>query len=139
MPRPLAGRALVVDDDTEIRLMVSRILELEGFQVEGVRDGFEAIDKLKTADYDLILLDLMMPRVDGYGVIRFLEEERPSVLGHVVIMTALHPSGVEEKIARVLTKPFDVLKLIAYAREQSRPLPNPVPSRDSGATGSMEV
>lgn len=113
-------RALVVDDDNDIRFMVTKILQREGFRVDGVRDGFEAIGKLKDEDYDLVLLDLMMPRIDGFGVIRFLQKEKPLVLGKVIVMSALNPTGVEDQIDRVLSKPFDVTRLIDYAREESR-------------------
>lgn len=109
-------RVLVVDDDDGIRQMVCKILERESFDVDRARDGAEAIDKLKQQDYDLVLLDLMMPRVDGYGVLRFLKETRPQKLSRVVVMTALTPHEVEDPVAKVLAKPFDVGLLIEHAR-----------------------
>ena len=69
-------KILVVDDDDAIRSMVERVLKREKFQVESARDGHEAIEKLAQNDYGTVLLDLMMPRVDGHGVLRYLEEER---------------------------------------------------------------
>src|SRR5690349_10359780 len=67
-------KILVVDDDDAIRMMVERVLRREKFEVETARDGFEAIEKLSGGDYATVLLDLMMPRVDGLGVLRFLEQ-----------------------------------------------------------------
>ena len=80
-------KILVVDDDDAIRTMVERVLTRENFNVDQARDGFEAIEKIAKNDYATILLDLMMPRVDGLGVIRFLEERRPGDHS-VIIMTA---------------------------------------------------
>ena len=113
-------KALVVDDDDGIRLLVCKILEREHYDVDRARDGAEAIEKLKHNDYTLVLLDLMMPRVDGYGVLRFLKDARPQKLSRVIVMTALKPHDVEEPVATVLAKPFDVEVLIEHAR---KPLP----------------
>src|SRR5688572_6185021 len=68
-------KILIVDDDDAVRNMVERVLRREHFDVESARDGFEAIEKLTRNDYATVLLDLMMPRVDGLGVLRFLETE----------------------------------------------------------------
>lgn len=112
-------KVLVVDDDDGIRQMVCKILERERFDVDRARDGAEAIEKLKQRDYNLVLLDLMMPRVDGYEVLRFLKRTRPQKLSRVVVMTALTPHEVEEPVAKVLAKPFDVGVLIEHARANS--------------------
>ena len=63
-------KVLVVDDDDAIRTMVERVLKREQYDVESARDGYEAIEKLNRNDYATVLLDLMMPRVDGHGVLR---------------------------------------------------------------------
>ena len=112
---------LIVDDDDAIRIMVERVLRREKFEVESARDGHEAIEKLSRNDYATILLDLMMPRVDGLGVLRFLETERPQCGKSVIVMTAnLHGAAeaAQAKPAfRVLPKPFDIRQLIAHVRE----------------------
>lgn len=110
---------LVVDDDDAIRTMVERVLRREHFEVESARDGFEAIEKLTRNDYGTVLLDLMMPRVDGHGVLRFLEENpKPA---KVIVMTANLQGGSEaaeaRPVFRVLSKPFDISQLIAHVRE----------------------
>lgn len=116
-PKP---KVLVVDDDDAIRNMVERVLKREHFDVESARDGFEAIEKLTQNDYGAILLDLMMPRVDGHGVIRYLEKERNAPRPWVILMTA-NVQGVadvnEKAVFRVLAKPFDIGQLIAHVRD----------------------
>ena len=114
------SRILVVDDDEAIRVMVERVLRREKFDVDSARDGFEAIDKLSKYDYGTILLDLMMPRVDGNGVLRFLEKHQPEKSKCVIIMTANLPGGAEaarsQPIFRVLSKPFDLRQLVTNVR-----------------------
>jgi len=111
---------LVVDDDDAIRTLVERVLRREKFEVESARDGHEAIEKLSRNDYATILLDLMMPRVDGLGVLRFIERERPHVGKSVIVMTAnLHGAAEAAKAEpafTVLPKPFDIRQLIAHVR-----------------------
>lgn len=110
---------LVVDDDEAIRNMVRHILEREKLVVDTARDGFEAIEKISRNDYVAIFLDLMMPRVDGFGVIDHLHEARPETLARVVVMSAGGPSyrkKLEAKIRAVLPKPFDIRRLVEYVR-----------------------
>ena len=115
------NRILVVDDDEAIRIMVECVLRREKFDVDSARDGFEAIEKLATNDYGTILLDLMMPRVDGHAVLRYLEAHLPEKAHSVIIMTANLPSGAAEAHAqpvfRVLAKPFDIQQLVANVRD----------------------
>ena len=115
-----AEKILVVDDDDTIRTMVERILRREKFHVESARDGFEAIEKLSLNSYSTILLDLMMPRVDGLQVLRFLERERNAPKPWVIVMTANTNIASEAEGAkplfRVLSKPFDIRQLIEHVR-----------------------
>lgn len=118
--KPLrAGRALIVDDDDSIRRMVCKLLVRDGFNVDEARDGVEAIDKLKEQDYEVIVLDLMMPRVDGFGVVEFLRNERPGMVERIVVMTAFDDSARKRLSApcRVLAKPFDIGELMTNVRE----------------------
>lgn len=118
------NRILVVDDDEAIRVMLERVLRREQFEVDSARDGFEAIEKLSSKDYGTILLDLMMPRVDGHGVLQFLQQHRPEKAQSVIIMTANLPGGIdaarEQPIFRVLSKPFDIQQLVENVRECTR-------------------
>jgi DNA-binding response OmpR family regulator len=120
IPQP-CGRVLVVDDDDAIRIMVERVLRREKFEVDSARDGFEAIEKLSSSEYGTVLLDLMMPRVDGHGVLRHLVmDSRPSQ-PTVIIMTANLPGAVEAvealPVRCVLPKPFDIGRLVDEVRE----------------------
>jgi CheY-like chemotaxis protein len=113
------GRALIVDDDEAIRYMLVRILDREGFDTDVAGDGFEAIEKLASDDYDVVLLDLMMPRVDGFGVIRHLKLQRPEALSHVIVMTAMTSPQIDPEVGCVMRKPFDVQRLASLARQLS--------------------
>ena len=112
---------LVVDDDDAIRTMVERVLRRERYVVESARDGFEAIEKLSKNDYGTVLLDLMMPRVDGHGVLRYLQQEHQTRAPRVIVMTANIAGAAESASAapvfRVLSKPFDIRQLVAHVRE----------------------
>lgn len=115
-----SAEVLVVDDDEAIRNMVGRILQRAGFQVECARDGFEAIEKLAGHDYSVVVLDLMMPRVDGYGVIEFLRRTKVNVLRKVIVLTAGSTSRIRtEPVYEVMTKPFDIQQLVQTATECS--------------------
>jgi DNA-binding response OmpR family regulator len=135
LPQEMTPRILVVDDDDAIRAMVERVLRREKFEVESARDGFEAIEKLARQDYATVLLDLMMPRVDGNGVLRFLETKPCEQKPQVIIMTANLNTAAEsphaDKVARVLPKPFDIRQLVAHVR-QCVELSTPAQSAVSG-------
>ncbi|PYQ29613.1 MAG: hypothetical protein DMF56_11660 [Acidobacteria bacterium] len=111
-------KILVVDDDDSIRLMVERVLRREKFEVDSARDGHEAIEKLAHNEYGMVLLDLMMPRVDGHGVIQYLEHERNAPKPWVIVMTANLQSATATTAAkpvfRVLSKPFDIEQLVTH-------------------------
>ena len=117
-------KILIVDDDDAIRTMVERVLRREKFEVESARDGFEAIEKLTQNDYATVLLDLMMPRVDGHGVLRYLETQRPES-PPVIVMTANLPGAMTAHSAapvfRILSKPFDIGQLVSHVRECADP------------------
>jgi CheY-like chemotaxis protein len=119
-------KILIVDDDDAIRTMVERVLRRERYEVESARDGFEAIEKLARGDFATVLLDLMMPRVDGHGVLRFLEEEPIAPTPRVIVMTANMQGASEtvdaKPVFRILSKPFDIKQLVSHVRE-CRPLP----------------
>jgi DNA-binding NtrC family response regulator len=117
---PSERRALVVDDDAGIRVLVTRILVRHGFKVDTARDGAEAIEKVLERPYNLITLDLMMPRIDGVAVVKYLSEHRPEMLSHVIVMTAFGPNALEKvcpPVVRFVEKPFDINALLAQADE----------------------
>jgi len=124
MERRSGFRALIVEDDDSIMKLVKIVLEREGFVVEGVRNGGEAIALLRDVAYDLLILDLMLPLVGGEEVLGYLEQSQPKYLRRVIVTTA-SPRQVSceflERICRLLAKPFDIDQLILFARECSQP------------------
>jgi CheY-like chemotaxis protein len=110
-------RALVVDDDPGIRVLVTRILTRNGFVVESARDGAEAIEKVLQHDYKVITLDLMMPRIDGFAVVKYLTENRPELLANLIVVTAFGSKALEKipPAVRFIEKPFDLNALLAEA------------------------
>jgi DNA-binding response OmpR family regulator len=114
-------RALVVDDDDPIRAMLAKVVERQNLAVDTARDGVEAIDRIDEDGYSLIVLDLMMPRIDGYGVLQHLQAHHPEKLGCTIIASAVPESEIlrhfEMPVFRIHAKPFDMAKLIADIHE----------------------
>ncbi|MGH9456490.1 MAG: response regulator [Thermoanaerobaculia bacterium] len=113
-------RALICEDDAPIRRMMETMLRRDGFTVVAVGDGAAATEHLGTADFDLIVLDLMMPGVNGFEVLAFLQENKPRRLKRVLITTAIPSamaSGIPPSICHVLPKPFDMVDFVRHARE----------------------
>jgi DNA-binding response OmpR family regulator len=110
-------RALVVDDDDPIRTMLAKVVERQNLQVDTARDGEEAIERIDADGYDVILLDLMMPKVDGYGVLKHLQAHHPDKLRCTIIASAVPESEIlkqfEVPVYRIHAKPFDMARLIA--------------------------
>jgi len=98
---------LLVDDNEATCTLVTALLQRE-FLIETAGDGIEAIEHLKTRNYAVILLDLLMPRMDGFGVLEHLQATRPDLLRRVLILTA---ALSEKHLARV--RPYDVCGIVA--------------------------
>jgi two-component system response regulator MprA len=116
-------RVLVTDDDPAIRTLVARVFARHGFEVVSASDGVEAIAKLDAESFDLLVLDLMMPRIDGIGVIKHLEK-RGDNTPPILVMTAAVPDILRrlppERVASIITKPFDLDELMHEANEAIR-------------------
>lgn len=104
-----ATKILVVDDEPIVIRSAERVLKAEGYNVEGVLSGKEAILKMEQGSYDLVLTDLKMPEVDGITLIRWMRKSRPSI--GIVIITG-YPSqetikeALELGIIDYVPKPF---------------------------------
>ena len=110
----LIKRILIVDDDDAIRALLHTVLRRRGFRVDTARNGAEAIERLAECPYALIVLDLMMPVMNGWEV---LEHLRQATLAHrplVLVLTAgLEPRKFEtEMVVGLMQKPFDVELLV---------------------------
>jgi CheY-like chemotaxis protein len=111
---------LLADDNEATCTLLTALLQGD-FTVHVATDGREAIGKLQSTQYSAVLLDLLMPFVDGFAVLDYIREERPHVLPHVLIVTASlsarHMDRVRQyEVAGVVAKPFDVDLLLAATR-----------------------
>jgi DNA-binding response OmpR family regulator len=105
-------RILVVDDERDVRTLVAHILVDQGYEVDQAGDGREALDKIQASRPDLVVLDLMMPDVDGWQVLRELQalEVRP----RVVVLSAFGDAKRVTDAGAVgfLAKPFRFAQLV---------------------------
>jgi DNA-binding response OmpR family regulator len=113
-------RALVVDDDDPIRRMLANVVERQNLEVDTDRDGVEAIERINDDGYSVIVLDLMMPRVDGFGVLDHLEQHHPDKLRCTIIASAMPENEIVKRlhvpVYRIHAKPFDMGRLIEDIR-----------------------
>jgi CheY-like chemotaxis protein len=107
----IQGRVLVVDDEPAIRALVAKIVERSGYEVDTAADGEEAIALLSQHEYSVAVIDLMMPHIDGYGLIAHIKSmsgPRPAVIvvsaGESAQLRKLDGSVVHS----FLRKPFDI-------------------------------
>jgi DNA-binding response OmpR family regulator len=120
MSRPENPCVLLVDDNDATRTLVTAILQRD-FVVEVAGDGFAALEKLKTGNYDAVLLDLRMPQLDGFGVLEHLKANRPELLPRIIVLTAALTRGEIDRvkayeICGIMAKPFDVETLLAAVK-----------------------
>ena len=124
MPRegvPLTATVLVADDDADIVRFVEVNLRLEGFQVVTARDGQEALDKALDLQPDVVLLDVLMPRIDGYTVCARLRADRRGAAIPVILLTANFITADQEFARRAgaddfIIKPFDPDELMSRVK-----------------------
>lgn len=114
-------KVLVVEDDEVIRQLITVNLELEGFEVVTAVDGQDAVERVVEIGPDVITLDVMMPRLDGWATIAALRAEPATAGIKVVLLSARAQSADLERGERVgadayLTKPFDPDELVAVVR-----------------------
>lgn len=114
-------RILVVEDDAHVVAMLVEILQQEGFEVVTAADGLAGLLALKSSDADAVLLDVMMPDVDGVRVVEQLIEENEGALPVPVIVITGSPEGARRcqqllGVDEVFLKPFDPAALVARLR-----------------------
>ena len=107
-------KILIVDDEKSICDLIDINLSAAGYQCRTVQDGMKAIDMIETGNFDLILLDIMLPGVDGYDIMEYI---RPLKIP-VIFITARHEvkdrvKGLKLGAEDYLVKPFDVVELVA--------------------------
>src|SRR4051794_6285336 len=114
---------LVIEDESRIRSFLSRALEAEGFAVDGADNGPDGLERAVRGTYDLVILALLLPRLDGLSVLRELHRRRPELPVVIVSARSDLPTklrGFEFGANDYLTKPFAVDELLARVRAQLR-------------------
>ncbi len=117
-----ALRALVVDDEDEDRLRIVDILSNEGFNVQEARNGREALAQLQNGHFEMIVLDVLMPYVDGFEVMGHLKKQNPEMLTRTVVASRLDLKDLTTffPACRVIQKPVGMADLSGIAREVGR-------------------
>jgi DNA-binding response OmpR family regulator len=111
-------RILIVDDDAQVRAMVRTVLQRAGFDVTTARDGREAISLLAAADYDVVLLDVIMPGLDGLDVVDELRKTNSPILAHTYLLSGDDGERLRNLPVRgIIAKPFDITTLVAEAKD----------------------
>ncbi|MFJ7737636.1 response regulator transcription factor [Lysinibacillus sp. NPDC097287] len=118
----MMSRILIVDDDKEIRNLIAVYLENEGMQTQKAEDAIEALKMLEENEFDLIILDIMMPKMDGIQACMKIREERSMP---IIMLSAKSEDmdkikGLASGADDYLSKPFNPLELIARVKSQLR-------------------
>ena len=116
-------RILVVEDEIRLADAIAQVLENEKYDVDIVHDGKSAIDYAMSETYDLIILDVMLPKKNGYEVAKLLRQNKISV--HIIMLTAKDETkdkvlGLDSGADDYMTKPFEVIELLARVRALTR-------------------
>ena len=125
-------RILVVEDSADSRELLQHLLSLEGFETLGACDGLEGLELAKRERPDLILTDLMMPRLTGAAMIEAIRGDEPSALIPIIAMTAAGSGDAKRAMTAGATafvlKPLDLETVVALCRALL-----------SGATGAIST
>lgn len=117
-------KILIAEDDPSLRRVLVALLEKSNYSTDAVADGLEALEYLRVGSYDGAILDIMMPKMDGFQVLSTIRQEKNTV--PVLMLTA--KAEIEDKVTGLdlgandyLTKPFDLRELLARLRVLTRP------------------
>jgi two-component system alkaline phosphatase synthesis response regulator PhoP len=103
-------RALIVEDDPAIRRLVGKLLQRRGIDIDIANDGKQAIEKIRTGSYSVLILDLMVPEVNGFEIIDFVRKHQ--IRTPVAVVSAVSHQALTkldtEIVKLVISKPFDV-------------------------------
>ncbi len=117
----MPSAVLIVDDDPPLLGLLQTLIRRGGdYEIVACRDGDEAIEQLARRHFDVVLLDLMMPRRNGLDVIEFLREHRPLQLGAVLVLTAATSDLTQRvdpsMVHTIVEKPFETGALLALVQ-----------------------
>ena len=129
-------RILVVDDERHIVRLVQVNLERAGYEVLTAYDGVEALEKVKSEDPDMVVLDVMMPRMDGFEVLKNLQANPQTQNIPVIMLTAKAQDadifkGWASGVSSYLTKPFNPRELLVFVERIFQSLEEPPPDGES--------
>src|SRR6188472_4344482 len=146
-PGATNARALVVEDEPNIRELVNLHLGLEGLTVTTAVDGEEALRYASAEPFDVVVLDLMLPKIDGVTVCRAIRRQTTNGDVPILMLTARRDEsdkvlGLESGADDYLTKPFGVRELVARARallRRPRQVTGTVPPESAKADGVVRI
>lgn len=117
-------RVLIAEDDASIRRLLATTLRRRRLEVEAAEDGHAALQALQRARWDVLITDLMMPRVSGWDVLRWLGEHPERRPSSVIVVSATDRDLLRDLdpavVNAIIFKPFDVLQLGAYVKNATR-------------------
>jgi DNA-binding response OmpR family regulator len=124
----MSKRLLIAEDDSAISSMIADILRLEGFESVVVSEGRQVLDVLRSQPFDMVLLDVMLPGVDGISIMKGIRDEPQTSQIPVVMLTAKTDdestwAGWRAGCNYYMTKPFDPDELLAILRSFERASP----------------
>jgi DNA-binding response OmpR family regulator len=103
-------RALIVEDDPAIRKLVEKLLIRKGIEIDTAHDGRQAIEKIRQGNYSVVVLDLMVPEVNGFEIIDFVRKNKIDV--PIAVVSAVSHQALTKLdlgvVKLVISKPFDV-------------------------------
>ena len=141
----MQNRVLIADDDRAIRESLARALELEGYDVAAVVDGVEALTRARRDRFDALVVDVMMPGVDGLAVCRVLRAEgdrTPVLMLTARVETPDRVAGLDAGADDYLPKPFELDELFARLRallRRAAPAPDDTPERGPLRIAALRV
>jgi CheY-like chemotaxis protein len=116
-------RVLVVDDDAAIRQMFITLLHRNGYAVDDASDGKQGLLRIRSDQYDTIILDLMMPVVSGFEFLEAIARDMPDTMQRIIVTTGASRNDLKKldvsQIFALIRKPFDIHELLRKVGECS--------------------
>jgi len=124
--RPKARRILLIEDDVALVALVSKALSARGYDVQIAKDGLEGLKKVDKSPPDLLIVDIMMPQLDGMTLVRAIKGHRETRHIPVIFLTAKSDSrsvveGINLGAKFYITKPFSIEDLLSKVQRALRP------------------
>jgi two-component system alkaline phosphatase synthesis response regulator PhoP len=119
------SKILIVDDEKNVAELIKYNLEIAGYETTMVHDGKSAVDTVKTGEYDLVILDIMLPEIDGFSILRYIRSCEGIADIPVIMLTAKASEsdivlGLEIGADDYMVKPFKINELVARVKVQLR-------------------